>query len=367
MPCRACEIGLRGRVHGDSRLHSVTRLSCIAFPAASMVRDPVVARLLRIRIHRFQRRAVAARASMARNCVELRQVAHRVRRAAHRWLARLMSRHISGDEPAIRVKSRKPLAAYWNSRSACGLRAISSTSAYASRCGRWLTAAKTRSCSSGVSCVDQRAAGRQALATRSTACGRVFRQWRQHDFLADDTGRRAPRPGRSARARQSDGPARTARSCPPSAARAAATTSVLVLPASVTTVPGCRCGRIAARMAPVCATGAAISTRSAPATAVLRRASHRASMMPSSHAPGPAWQRCGRRRPHAAPRRPLFKRQRKRAANQADAEDDDLAETRAPSRLPRAGPRPSAFFSAPEKRAFSSGRPIEMRSHCGRP
>jgi hypothetical protein len=40
-----------------------------------------------------------------------------------------MSRHISGEEPAMRVKSRKPLAAYWNSSSACGFLAMSSTSA----------------------------------------------------------------------------------------------------------------------------------------------------------------------------------------------------------------------------------------------
>jgi hypothetical protein len=48
--------------------------------------------------------------------------------------------------------------------------------------------------------------------------------------------------------------------------------------------------------------------------------------------------------------------QRERAADQADADDDDLFEHQA-----------SAFFSASTKAAFSCGRPIEMRSHCGRP
>src|SRR5471032_46314 len=70
---------------------------------------------------------------------------------------------------------------------------------------------------------------------------------------------------------------------PPRARRAAATTSDLVLPASVTTVPACRCGANADSIASACATGAASNTRSAPliASAI---SSPMMSMMPSSRA-----------------------------------------------------------------------------------
>src|SRR6185295_8801962 len=59
-----------------------------------------------------------------------------------------MSRHISGWLEAMRVKSRKPPAANEKSCSALPRFAMSCTSANASRCGRWLTAASTASCSS---------------------------------------------------------------------------------------------------------------------------------------------------------------------------------------------------------------------------
>src|SRR5471032_3085792 len=91
------------------------------------------------------------------------------------------------------------------------------------------------------------------------------------------------------------------------AARAASTTSDLVLPASVTTVPGCRCGAIDARMAPVCATGAATSTRSAPWMA-WAMSPPISSMMPSSSAR--AIDACERPMPTTVPTAPMCLRAR---------------------------------------------------------
>ena len=73
--------------------------------------------------------------------------------------ASAMSRHISGEPAAMRVKSRKPPPACANSASPSGRRASSSTSANASTCGRCDTAANTRSCRAGVIVVTARAAG----------------------------------------------------------------------------------------------------------------------------------------------------------------------------------------------------------------
>ncbi len=74
----------------------------------------------------------------------------------------------------------------------------------------------------------------------------------------------------------------------PSAARAAATTSDLVLPASVTMVAGSRNGAIRSSSGWVCATGAASSTKSAPDSAARSAASSAseavASITPSSSA-----------------------------------------------------------------------------------
>ena len=55
-----------------------------------------------------------------------------------------------------------------------------------------------------------------------------------------------------------------------------------------------------------------------------------------------------------------FQRQRKRAANQPDTEDDDLAEL-------RTGVHYCANSSASRKRAFSFSLPIVTRSHSGIP
>jgi hypothetical protein len=90
---------------------------------------------------RFQAGTVAPLQGIAQ-FVELLAVAIEFGEQAVR-LARQMSRHISGWLAAMRVKSRKPLAAKANSRSRLSRRASSCTSANDSRCGRWLTAAKT--------------------------------------------------------------------------------------------------------------------------------------------------------------------------------------------------------------------------------
>jgi len=87
----------------------------------------------------------------------------------------------------------------------------------------------------------------------------------------------------------------------------------LVLPASVTTVPDCRWGSIAFRIGAVCATGAAINTKSvsrnASAIEVLMMSmmpnclarSSEAMVRPDSH--------------HALDRTGFFKRQSERAAD----------------------------------------------------
>ena len=92
-----------------------------------------------------------------------------------------MSRHISGELAAMRVKSRKPLAAKRKTSSASGRAANSSTSANASRCGRCDTAAKIRSCAPASSV---RTRAPQVCPERGDRRDRArigFRQRRQHD------------------------------------------------------------------------------------------------------------------------------------------------------------------------------------------
>ncbi len=170
----------------------------------------------------------------ARKAREHGRVARRVRPAAPSRFARHTSRHISGLDAAMRVKSRNPPAAKENLSAASGASRICSTSANDSTCGKWLTDANTRSCCASAS------SGARRRRSRATSRRRV-RPPRPGSRRADTARRcgshkdRATRHRRrSTRAPRSDDRARTARRASPNAVRAAATTSTFVLPASVT-------------------------------------------------------------------------------------------------------------------------------------
>src|SRR5471030_248981 len=188
---------------------------------------------------------------------------------------------------------------------------------------------------------------------------RIFRQRRQHELLADIQivdGRFRP-VGFAA----GDGmPGTNCATLSPRARRAAATTSDLVLPASVTTVPACRCGANADSIASACATGAASNTRSAPliASAI---SSPMMSMMPSSRAR--ASDAAERSMPTTVRTAPAF--------FSARANEPPIKPTPKMTILFNTiRTRPysaSALVSAAIRIAFSCGRPMEMRSHSGRP
>src|SRR3954467_6828462 len=129
-------------------------------------------------------------------------------------------------------------------------------------CGRWLTAASTASCSSAPSRLTRAPHALQASATRSMVAGAfsasgvsTTRRSRKSVALA------ACAPLCSAPAIGC--PGTNCASFAPSVRRAAAITSHLVLPASVTAAPGARASARSAKIAGNCATGAATSTRSA--------------------------------------------------------------------------------------------------------
>ena len=173
---------------------------------------------------------------------------------------------------------------------------------------------------------------------------------------------------RCARYRQSDAPARNIGKCAPRCLRAAAMTSCLVLPASVTTACGGSAGAMRANMPGICPTGAPTNTRSASATAAPRRSP------PCRSRPGAARHSgscgCGRRRPPASPCAP-FQRQREGAADQADADDHKFIDTGfgrhgiPPGRW--SGQATRACCNASRNRAFSVSSPIDTRRWSGMP
>src|SRR5436190_3757979 len=173
-----------------------------------------------------------------------------------------MSRHISGWLEAIRVKSRNPPAAYPNSCAELSRVAMSRTRAYARRCGRWLTAAKTLSCSCGVIRNIRAPHVRHALSARSSASGAVSSIGAMTTRLPSNRlPCAAAAPLCSAPAIGCAGTKRG--SAGPSARCAVATTSCLVLPASVMTASSRITPAIALKTGNICNTGTATSTRSA--------------------------------------------------------------------------------------------------------
>src|SRR5581483_6250023 len=157
-------------------------------------------------------------------------------------LAIQMSRHISAELPAMRVKSRKPLAANENSSSASVREAIISTSVNASTCGKWLTAENTASWRSAVIRVTCAPHERHIDSTISTAAARLSGSG------VSTTRRPSNKAALAASTPVSSAPAigcpgTTPEAPAPSISRAAATKSCLVLPASVTTTPRCTASR----------------------------------------------------------------------------------------------------------------------------
>ena len=246
-------IGARSRKSRGALIRGATPASSPSAPAGKRGAPSARARGAREQRRRAPRRR--RRASSASMRVELLPVGGRARRAAHaRWRAQ-MSRHISGRacrDPREIAKAAAGDARVTRRRP--GASASSATSANASRCGRWLTAAKHRVVPLGVEQADDRAPHcvQQSRDARDGA-GVGFRQRRQHDAAAAKQRCAMRRRRRSARCRRSDVPGTKRGNAAPSAARAAAITSCLVLPASVTIVAAPRCGAIAANSAGICA------------------------------------------------------------------------------------------------------------------
>ena len=182
-------------------------------------------------------------------------------------LASAMSRHISGELAAMRVKSRKPLAAKRKSVVGVGPRGELVDEREREHVRQMRDRGEDRGrAPRHRACARARRRSATAAATVASAQRIGFRQRRQHDVAIGDRASRT-RPRRpNARCPRSDAPGRSAATRRPSAARAAAITSCLVLPASVTIVCGPRRGAIARSSAGYCATGAASSTTSAVAS-----------------------------------------------------------------------------------------------------
>ena len=200
-----------------------------------------------------------------------------------------------------------------------------------------------------------------------------FRQRGQHHVAVRRTASRTPRRRPIARCPRSDAPERTAADASPSAARAAAITSCLVLPASVTIVCGPRCGAIARNSAGYWATGAASSTRSVVASSAGPVAVERDEAVDDAEVRGflevdaPA---ADADDGAVAPGR--FLRQRERSADQADADDDELVDACAAVFMTAASARRGVSRRARcrarrESGGFPSPVPIVTRSHSGSP
>jgi hypothetical protein len=196
----------------------------------------------------------------------------------------------------------------------------------------------------------------QAARTRSTPPHRVLRQRRQHHFpVAIEIGR-APRPRRCSRRRQSDAPARTARDALAKALRATARRRRLGAAAIGDNVPARDKGAIAChqrrhladrrgeqdqigiRQGPAIAGADAIDdpSRSASSSVARLRPKPTTPDLPAASAPG------------------------KRAADQADAEDDDLSRRNIGVLAPL-----QRLSRASRKRAFSLSRPMVTRRCSG--
>src|SRR5512135_2773225 len=216
------------------------------------------------------------------------------------------------------------------------------TSAYASRCGRWLTAANTRSCSSGDMVWTLAPHACHAAPTRATASGALsasgasttFRPRNRSAFAAATPLSSAPAIGCAGT---------NCASLTPSAARAAATTSRLVLPASVTSAAPDSAPERAAKTA---GNGAARRLRDRSCDRIddapIERELQVAGIAAEAHDV------------LAAPR--LLERQRERAADQTDADDGDALERRHSLRL---------AARAARKVSFSSGVPAVTRRCSG--
>ena len=323
------------------------------------------ARAARSRSIASQRRAVAvprARAQRGRPA----PVARRAPPAARSRLASAMSRHISGELAAMRVKSRKPPAAKPKSSSASRPRQRSRRPARRPagaaggsprrRCGR---------ARFGVQLVHARAAcAPRARARRASTSAARSRAAASAPRCGRGTGRRSPLPAPLV-SRPAIGWPGTKRERV-AQRRARRRDHVRLGAAGIgddgRSVPR---RRDACSTRPICATGTATSTRSAPATRASSRSTRRASMTPSAQralqVPRVAADADDRRRP----RRRALQRQRERAADQADADDDDFrCATHGVARRRQA---PARAASAARKRSFSAGRPTVTRRCSGMP
>ena len=229
-----------------------------------------------------------------------------------------MSRHISGWLEAMRVKSRKPPAAKEKSCAELLRFATSCTSAYASTCGRWLTAASTASCSSAsmrltfAPQADHAAStvATEALAFSFSGVSTTRRPWNSSALAAAAPLFSAPAIGCAGHEARD-----------PLAQRLARRGDDVALGAAGVGDQRLRIPRATAKIAGNWATGAATSTRSA-SRAAAPGSGAMASMTPRSSAS----LRLAALRPTPTTVRDLpclLQRQRERAADQADADDGD--------------------------------------------
>ena len=145
--------------------------------------------------------------------------------------------------------------------------------------------------------------------------------------------------------------------------RAFATTSRLVLPASVTTAFGARTGAIVSITDAICPTGMASNTKSAPRTP--------STMLVVDLVDDAEPQRVGEiaaptaDADHAPDRARALERRGKGTTDEADADHCETFDEHGCGYS--CAYRGSACPSAARKRSFSSGSPIDTRRNCGMP
>ena len=289
---------------------------------------------------------------------------HAFRQQGSRF-ASAMSRHISGELAAMRVKSRKPPAASAEQLAGVVARDDSEHEANASRCGRWLTAAKMRSCAPGVERDDARAAGLPESRRRAGSHPATFPR-------AASGHARPPKsaPSRRCRPRALAAGDRMPRNEAREVARQrrARGGDDILLGAADVGDDGMR-SPVAARARRTtpryCATGVATTTRSAPASSRVHGFVERGDAI--AHAAASAASSFARvrvrcRRPH---------RPRLRVAARARTSRRSVRRRRRPAcacRMCGTAPaitRASACASAARKRSFSAGRPTVTRRYSG--
>ena len=316
--------------------------------------------------HRVERRAVAVR-DRQRQCVERSRGTRSSSASSASRLASAMSRHISGELPAMRVKSRKPLPALPKySARPCATRARRRARTRADAAG----ATPPRRCCRVAPASSRATRAPHAVQKSRDERVRVRRrlgQRRQDHVAADDTAtdRRRRRRVRSLPA--IGWPGTNCGSLLRRASRARrATTSCLVLPASVTTVRAsqrageCRQHRTVLRDGHRDQDEVGIGDLGRPVgveqdAAIDDAARERAIEIAL---------RATDADDVATPRR----RARNASAHEAPISPTPMTTSLSMcTRVSAALARERACASAARKRAFSAGRPTVTRSHAGRP